>query len=190
MKRINKGEFGYIAYQKKWTIIRTVLFFVIVLAVFIIGFVTTGTRKNLLTVVAILGCLPACKSVVNVIMFLRTKGCSSSIHEKIIEIESDTKFYELYDLYLTSYKVNYQISHLVIVGNSIVGLSEEDGIDTNAAQTHIEDHLKQDGIKNLTIKIFDNADKYIERLNQLRELEFTPLKNQDSIMELLLSISL
>jgi len=198
MKRINKGEFGYIDYQKKWTLIRTILFFVIVAAVFIIGYVTTGTRKNLLTVVAILGCLPACKSVVNFIMFFRAKGCSLNTHDRIVEVENineaeednNKHFYGIYDLYMTSYKTNFPISHLVIAGSSIVGVSEDDAIDTNLIESHIVDHLKQDGIKNMTVKIFNNTDKYIERLKQLNELNPAPLKNQDSIMEMLIAISL
>ena len=67
MKKIQKGKPGYLNYKKKVEIIRTIVYFAIVLAIFALGIWQTGTRLNLLTVVAILGCLPASKSLVGVI---------------------------------------------------------------------------------------------------------------------------
>jgi len=188
MKKTAKGEYGYLAFQKKWTIIRTVIYFALSISIFVIGIITTGDRKNLLTIVAVLGCLPASKSLVNAIMFARASGCSVSLKEKIDELNGD--FFELYDLYMTSYKQNFPISHLVIAEKTIVCMCENGKIDVNAAQNHIEDHLKQDGHKNLTVKVYSDTDKYLTRLEQLKELETTPLPKQDEILEMFISISL
>lgn len=188
MKRIQKGEFGYIGFQRKWTLVRTILYFALCAAIFLTGYITTKTRANLLTIVAILGCLPACKSVVNVIMFYRAKGCSVEAHDAIDNIAVDIA--GLYDMYMTSYKNNYQISHLAIKGNIIVGYTEDKNSDVNMAEKHIDEHLKQDGYKNMTVKIYTDITKYTERLKQLNELDASPLKNQDFILEMLLAISL
>ena len=67
MKKIQKGNPGYLNYKKKVEIIRTIVYFAIVFAILALGIWQTGTRLNLLTVVAILGCLPASKSLVGVI---------------------------------------------------------------------------------------------------------------------------
>lgn len=187
MKKISKGEYGYIEYQRRYTLIRTLIYFAICAAIFIIGYVTTGTRKNLLTIVAILGCLPACKSVVNYIMFMRAVGCSKEVYDVISEYASS--LYGLYDLFMTSYSENYAISHLVIAGASIVGIAEN-GADVNKIEKHIEEHLKQDGYKGINVKIFSDVNKYAERLKQINDLSIDPLKTQDSILELLLAISL
>ena len=69
-----KGEMNYINTQKKYEIIRTILYFSVSLILFIAGYVTTKTKLNVLTIVAILGCLPASKSAVNMIMFLKYKS--------------------------------------------------------------------------------------------------------------------
>ena len=74
-----KGTFLYLDTQKKYEIIRTILFYAISAAIFATGYITTGTKKNLLTMVAVLGVLPASKSLVSVIMFMRYK----SFREKI-----------------------------------------------------------------------------------------------------------
>ena len=68
--RAVKGTFGYLEKKKRNAILWTILCFGISLAVFLAGYLTTGTRKNLLTVVAVLGCLPACKSIVNLITLI------------------------------------------------------------------------------------------------------------------------
>lgn len=49
-------------------------FFGVSIGLYVMGYVTTGSNKNLLTIVAVLGCLPACKSLVNLILFLKAEG--------------------------------------------------------------------------------------------------------------------
>ena len=68
--KITKGMPGYIKDQKKKRILITILLFGISIAVFLTGYLTTHTRNNLLTIVAILGCLPAARSAVGMIMLL------------------------------------------------------------------------------------------------------------------------
>ena len=67
MKKCEKGTPGYLEYKKKVEIIRTVVYFLLVAAVYLLGYSQTHTNKNLLTVVAVVGCLPACKALVGVI---------------------------------------------------------------------------------------------------------------------------
>ena len=50
MKRIEKGTPGYLDYKKKVEIIRTVIYFLLVAAIFTLGYVQTKTRSNLLAV--------------------------------------------------------------------------------------------------------------------------------------------
>ena len=82
MKSI-KGQYGYIKKQRNRVIIWTVILFVIAFSLFIAGYVMTKTKKNLLTIVAVLGLLPASKSLVNAIMFWRAKGCSEAFYHKV-----------------------------------------------------------------------------------------------------------
>ena len=68
--KITKGCFGYLEAQRKKEIIRTIFYFALSAAIFVMGYVTTGTKMNLLTVVAVCGCLPASKSMVSMIMYI------------------------------------------------------------------------------------------------------------------------
>lgn len=186
--KTQKGFYGYIDAQRKRVILWTAILFVIAFSLFIGGYIVTGTKRNLLTIVAVLGLLPASKSLVNVIMFCRAKGCSEKVHERIQEF--DGVLDGLYDLYFTSYKTNYPVSHMVLKGNVLCGLTEDGTMDTNACKKHLEDMMLQSGFKNVTIKIFTSLEQYTDRMNQLKELDAEENRNQTEIKELLLSISL
>lgn len=164
-----KGTENYLNSQKKYEIIRTVLYFGISLSLFAAGYIQTDTRLNLLTLVAVLGCLPASKSMVNMIMFLRFHGCSESA---AVEIKAHSDGLDcLYDCVFTSYKTNFSVAHIAVRGNTVCGFSEDKAFDENAFYSHISDHLKLDGHKDLTVKIFTNLPKYTARLEQMKDLE-------------------
>lgn len=162
-----KGTFGYLDVQKKRVFLRTIIYFVIPLSLLAAGIISTGSRKNLLTVVAILGCLPACKSLVNLILYCRTRGCSDAAHEALVLREDGLK--GMYDLYFTSYKQNFAVSHMVVCGKNLCGFAEDPGCDAKACKEHLETMLKQGGCKDMTVKIFTDLPKYCERLRQLNE---------------------
>lgn len=188
MKKVRKGNFGYIAYQRKAALLRTILFFALSLAIYGIGIYSTGSNKNLLTVVAVLGLLPACKSAVNVIMFFRASGCSDEAKEAIENF--DASLGGLYDIYLTSYQKNYPLSHLVVKGNVICAFTEKTECDAQAGEKHIVQMLAQDGYKNMTVKIFSDRNKYIDRLGQLQNLKSEENKQTKGIYQMLLDIAL
>ena len=182
-----KGTKNYINSQKKFEVLRTILYFLLPLGLFVIGYITTGKRANLLTVVAVVGCLPASKSLVGMIMYLRYKSCSKENADKIDAHIGSLR--GLYDMVFTSYKQNFAVSHLVVQGNTICGFSEQKDFPEKEFQLHLEDILKLDGHKNYTIKIFKDIRKYTDRLDQLQEIE-AGNKYVDSVLETLKSVAL
>lgn len=185
--KIQKGQFGYMKAQKKREIIKTILFFGISLAIFAMGIWSTGSKKNLLSIVAILGMLPASKSAVSMIMYLRVKECSKEIYEKIKPHTEGLTV--LYELVLTTYEQTFPISSLAVCGNNIVGFAERK-CDVNAAAKHIEEMLKQNSYKKETVKIFDNLEKYLNRLDQLSEKAEVIEGEEDSTPEKILQKNL
>ena len=164
------------------------VFFLVSVGLYVMGYVTTGSSKNLLTVVAVLGCLPACKSMVNFIMFLKASGCSEKLKNEVCVF--DDKLTVFYDMYFTSYQKNFPISHMALKGNVLCGVTESAKCDCHEAEKHLEQMLTQEGIKNLTVKIFSQRDKYLDRLSQLVDLETDEHRNRQGIIDLLYSISL
>lgn len=167
-----KGTRNYLDTQKRYEVLRTVIYFGISISLFVAGYIQTGRRANLLSIVAVLGCLPASKSAVSAIMFLRFKSCGAGAADEIERHAGGLSC--LYDMVFTSYKRNFTISHLAVCGNTVCGFvenGEEKGFPENEFYKHIGEILKLDGHKNVTVKIFTNLSKYTNRLEQMRELE-------------------
>lgn len=187
-----KGKRNYLNTQKKYEILRTVIYFAISISLFVAGYVQTKSRANLLSIVAILGCLPASKSTVSAIMFLRFKSCGAQTAD---EIERHAQGLScLYDMVFTSYKRNFVVCHLAVCGNTVCGFSEEDRpsgkvFPEKEFHQHIGDILKLDGHGDVTVKIFTDLSKYTARLDQMRELSPDESKTR-AVIETLKSVAL
>lgn len=182
-----KGTRDYLKTQKKFEVIRTVIFFGISISLFIAGWVATKNRINLLTVVAILGCLPASKSAVGMIMYLRYQGCGKE-NGDAIEARMEG-LSGMFDMVFTSYDKNYQVDHITVKGNTLCGFTQDKKFDEQAFQKHIIAILKAENYKEVTVKIFSDLNKYLERLEQLKELD-TDETHTIGIMDTLKSVSL
>lgn len=182
----NKGEYDYPVYEKKSVIIRTIVYFVISLAVYVLGYLSTKTKENLLTIVAVLGLLPSCKSLVSVIMYMRIPKFSREIYEELLKQAKTVG--TIYSMYLTSYKLNFPINCFAVRGGNLIGFTEFDSCDTEACERHIKDILNQNAIKGITVKLFKEQHRFMDRLLQLEALD----KNdkEDEILTLLCDISL
>lgn len=182
-----KGTKDYLKIQSRYEIIRTVLLFAVTFSLFAAGWITTGSRKNLLTIVAILGCLPAAKSAVNAIMFCRFKSLEQETADRISQ--RCGVLTGLFDMVFTGYEKNFMVNHITVKGNTVCGYSNAENFNEQAFYKHVDQLLKADSLKNVNVKIFTNLDKYLERLEQMQELECDE-KNTNAIAETLKSICL
>ncbi len=182
-----KGTRDYLKTQSRYELARTIIYFAISAGLFIAGIVTTGDRMNLLTVVAVLGCLPACKSAIDAFMFMRYKGCTAE-NADVIDAHMEG-LVGVYDRIFTSYNINFQVAHMTIKGNTLCGFTQDDKFDENAFNQHITGLLQKDGFKDVSVKIFKDIQKYTTRLEQLKELDADE-KNTAGIISTLNSVSL
>ena len=182
-----KGSYEHAKYKRTVDIIITIFLFLLSLGLFVIGYVATGSKKNLLTIVAVLGLLPACKMVVDVIMCFRVKPVEESVREGIDA--SIGKLYGLYHMYFTSYDKNFPIDHLVITSNSVIGLCSHPKFDEKLFITHLKDYMRKDGIKDITIKIFDDYNKYLNRLSEINNLDDETTTVNIGVRNLILNIT-
>ena len=185
---VKKGRYGYIRNHRAVAAVRTLLFFAVSISLYVIGYETTGTNRNLLTIVAVLGCLPACKSAVNLILFLRASGCSEALWRELAPY--DDKLTVFYDMYFTSYQKNFALSHMALKGGILYGLTENPKCDPAEAQKHLEQMIQQEGIKNVTVKIVSDSADYIDRLGRLEKAEAEERRNQSELVSLLYTISI
>ena len=141
-KNQNKGQKGYLAWNKKMSICKTLVLFAISFAVYAMGIWSTGSNQNLLTIVAVLGCLPACRSAANLIALLRCHEISESDYRKISAKIRTAE--SLTDLEFTSYERTYQVQHMALSGVELIGYM-------------------------VHIRIFKELPKYLNRLDELEK---------------------
>lgn len=81
--KVRKGDHGYIAAEKKKRILITAALFAAPLLIFFSAMIYFKTRLTVWTVIAVVGCLPACKSVVSLIMIFRAKPVAPQVYQEI-----------------------------------------------------------------------------------------------------------
>ena len=154
--------------RRYWAIFRTILFFSISISLYVTGILTTGSNKNLLTIVAILGCLPGSKSAVNMIMFLRYSGCTKEVYDVVNN--NSKHLYALCDMVFTSYDKTFEIHHMGITDKAVCAYTAKEKCDVAACEKHLQNMLTQNGLKDITVKVFKDLSKYKKRLEQLETL--------------------
>lgn len=200
-KKIRKGDFGYIHSEKIHRLLVTVVLFVIPLAAFWGGVLVTGSEKNLITVIAMVGCLPACKSTVGLIMMFMQKPMDAASYRQIKEHAGDLVM--SYEMYLTSYEKSTFVESFAVCGNKVVGYSSRIDGSPQFIEQHVRKILKQNGYKT-EVKVMTELKPYLERLDYLnahqeelrRDIVFQPderypdLSREELIKHIILAISL
>lgn len=192
MKKITKGTAGYLDYKKKMEILLTLLWAVIIAAILLIGYKINGTRENLLTVVAVVCCLPAAKVLVSVI----TRWPHHSVNPEIArEIsEKTTHLTTVFDLVLTSSEKIMPITCVVISGDKIFGYVPDKKTDLKYTTDHIWTMMRTNGFTSVSVKLFDRYSAFLARaegLDNIQAVEQNDTKEHEyAIRKLLLDISL
>lgn len=168
MKKVYKGEFGYIARSRKIAIIRTAICLAFTLALFFAGLIIYKTQKNAFSIFAALGCLPTGWSAVNMIMLIKAKACSEADHNKILAHKGGLLIH--YDHIITSYDKNYYVNASTVLSKNICCYTADEDMDTSDCEKHIKKMISQSGYSSYSIKVFDNIDEFCARLDQLEKM--------------------
>jgi hypothetical protein len=202
MKKVKKGSYGYIKYQKIRTLLITFILFLIPLVIYATGYIQTKTRLNLFTVVAILGCLPACKSMVSLIMIMMQKSVPQDVYEAASKAAQG--LVSGYEFVFTAYEHTTPVNALIICGDQIVCYTPDEKADPAYLEKHLSRILTVNGFPSVQPKVMKDFKKYLQRVKEIgsrpehyREgIEFTPderypeLSREELIFHTLLAISL
>lgn len=190
--KIKKGEAGYLNAKTKEAIFRTIVEFAIVLIIFATGYFTTKTRLNILTVAAVLGCLPASRALVSVIMLVPRKSIEKEKAEEIAEKTSSLT--TSYDMVLTSYEKIMPVECIVIHNQTVVGYSGNEKTDGNSVSASIKGRLSQNHYDKVSVKIFKDYHTFLARAEAMETLAQSDEKRnkeqEEKIKEIILSLSM
>lgn len=172
MKYLNrelKGNYLYIKKQFIFELIVTIVLFAMAFGLYLIGLITLKTNKSLWSVIAVLAMLPACKSLVGVIMFARFRSLSEDVYLKYTNVAG--KIPCLYENVITTSKKSYYLPIIACRNNNIVAycnVKKSDDIKT--LTEHFELVLKNGGHKVATIKIYDKEEAFLKRLSEMNSI--------------------
>lgn len=197
---------GYLEKQMQRELIKTLLLFASAFGVLLIGIIIAGTKNNLLTIVAVLGLLPASKELITCIMFSRAKkySCPQALYDGVQEViapgESSSGEHDqdgaedcllaVYDLYMTAQENNYPILSMCCRNKTLIGIADWEKFDYKKAEDHIQIMLKQNGHKNVAVKIFSEQEMYINRIRELNGQKAKNAEEDQAILRLMLNLSL
>ena len=102
------------------------------------------------------------------IMFIRAKACSEKDHESILNAKGGLLIH--YDHVITSYDKNFYVNASTVLEKNICCYTADKDMDLIDCEKHIKKMIAQSGYSSYSIKIFNNIDKFCERLTQLEKL--------------------
>ena len=194
--KVSKGNFGYFRSEKRRRLIITAILFAVPLFIFFTSWFYFKTRMTVWTVVTVVGCLPACKSMVNLIMILKCRPMDAGLYQKIHEHQGSLDM--AYELYMTFYEKSAYIDAAAVCGNTVVAYSSDPKIDASFMETNSQKIIRKNGYK-VTVKIFTDLRPFLERLDSMNDhresleegIKFTPdLSRNELIRQTILALCL
>ena len=169
-----KGTNGYIQKRKLFQIIMLLVTVVVSVGLFLCGYFSTGSSKNLLTVIAMLGVLPAAKCIVNLVLFLPYRSLDAGMYREFSETAGETgKLYS--DLVFTSQKRVMHLDALYINGTEIAALLTEESKKPGSSSrdksekeigVYVTETMKKRAVS-VHMHIFNSGDAFRERIASL-----------------------
>lgn len=190
--KINKGDAGYIQHRKKQVILKVALEFGIVIALLVLGITQTGSRMNVLTVVAVLGCLPASKALVELIMILPHHSIAPEVAEEVSQKAS--LLTTTYDMVITNEKHAMPVDVAVILDNTVCGYTSNPKTLPDEVGQHIRQIFEFNKYQKISVKIFKDYKAFISRVEGMENMAKVnrpdTQKKEQALKNLMLNISL
>ena len=170
--KIEKGQPGYFKSERNKLLAHTLGEFGSVVILLIVGYVPNGTKLNMFTLIAILGCLPASKALVELITIFPYKTIDA---QKAEEIKAKAPLLTTaYDMVLTSQEKIMPVDAIVISGGTICGYSKIKKIKPEETASYIKKMLQENHFDKVTVKIFPDYVAFLSRaegMNSIAEIE-------------------
>ena len=188
--KIEKGIPGYVRSQKRIRTIRTAILFVIVFVIFSVGMILNdGDRRNIYSIIAAVGCIPAAMSAVSMIMMLMRKSVPDSFVKEIRSIAGDARL--LMELFITTSEHSLYLYAAVIRDDTVAAYVPEPKSEASlsAVTSHIRSSLDQT-CGPVSVIVTDDLREFRELTAELADRETADSELQDEIAQILLALSL
>ncbi len=186
-QKLVRGEKGYLAQKKKMEMVKTVVLFAVPVILFVAGMIATKSRINLLTIVAVLGMLPASRSLVSLIMYLKSHAISEEDYAQIHDLTKNLT--GAYDNIFTTYEKTYEVPSVVVRSGNVCGYVATEYKTLDNLEKHLTACIKKEGYA-VNVKIFETIEAYQKRLESLNKLKETDIEKDLAVRQILFEVSL
>lgn len=186
-KKIKKGDYGYLCARKKRLGMITLFCLGMVVAFFLTGYLTTKTRNNLFTIIAILSALPAAKFAASFLVLLPYQNVSLEEYQRVSEHAKNVLLFT--DLVITTGEKTLPTLFIAVHNSSVCGYTKEKKYDTAYAEEFLTKNLMTNGQK-ATVKIVKEEKVFLHRLDAMGQVatEEKQQKKDQRIGEILLTL--
>lgn len=165
MQKLAKGHYGYLTRRKHGLLIKVGIMLLGILLLFITGYIATGTRGNLLTVVAVVSVLPMANQAVILLAVLPYKSRKKEEYEQVVAIVGDGLLNT--ELMITSKKdKTLEIAYAYIHERGVFCYTANKDTDIKVGEAYIEEMLKNNSLKS-DVTIFKDFQAFTKRLASL-----------------------
>lgn len=184
-KRLSGGDYGYIDAYKKRQLVKVILWVIVISAIIAGGWIYTGTRFNVATVVGIILVLPAAKALIALILVAKYHTGSREEYEKIEGLVKKNGRV-LADLVLTRYEGSMYVAIAVVRGKNIFAFAPKQKTEPEKIREYLKGSVKAAGSE-ATPAVYTDFQKYYEFIKKVSARENEPGKTEEKIVSDLLS---
>lgn len=184
----DKGQLGYINNRKLARGLTVGIGIVAIIAIFLTGYISTGTRNNVLTVAAILTSLPVAKYIVLLIMVLPYHSEPQELHDKVVDAAGENS-QVLAEMIMTSREKIMPVDYLVVKESHVMGYTSYPKCDIPFTEKFVTENMQANGHK-VVVKIWTDEKKFISKVASMgnKEIEEDKIKKDKAVAETLLSL--
>ncbi len=183
-KKKVRGEQGYINEQKRKRLFRTLLYFGIAAAIFILGLCLNKFEKsNIFTILAVLMVLPAVRALVSFIALAPFTSVSKELSQKVHELVKDgTIVFE--DMVFSSPEKIMFCSFLVVAEGEVLCLAGREKEDAAYIEKYLKESLKK---RQFSYKFYITKDEkqFLEKVSKTNQAEEVPEEVTDFLRSLI-----
>lgn len=179
MKRVTKGHYGYLSYKKKIEIVKMLVILLGIVILLVAGYVTTHTRKNLLTVAAVVSVLPLANLLVPFLVILPFKGRPKEEYEEIKKTVGNGLLNT--ELVITAHNEKpFGVDYIYIHPDGVFCYSSQENLKADALKKHLKTMIEGHDLNTPIIYVSQNYKKYQRKLASL-----SPVNREDCDEDLL-----
>lgn len=162
IKKVKKGEFGYLKYKKNVYLAIMLVLYAFIVAAFASGWIVTGTKENIMTVVAVVMALPAAKFTVSYIIMIPHHAASTELYNKTKD--GFAGLITCYDLVFSNGTSPIGTQMAVVADTLVIALTDEKNADRKLFEKSVKEFMEKDS-RHVTVSLYTDEASFLSKAN-------------------------